>query len=107
MRIPVPSSVHPLVRLTANIPGHDAVTGEFISGMPSWDLPLPEGVSEEEVGIVADYLKANHEVADSIVVQVAIEKPATEKEEDAEELSETEGTEVGDEEIPNDANDEA
>lgn len=73
MRIPVPSSVHPLVRLTANLPGGVVITGEFINTEKQWDIELPEGVCEDEVSITADYLKANYEIAGSIVVKDAVE----------------------------------
>ena len=73
MRIPVPSSVHPLVRLTAQLPDGQLITHECVNTEKHWDLELPEGVCEDAVSVLGDFLTASNKVADSIVVKHCVE----------------------------------
>lgn len=73
MRIPVPSSVHPLVRLTAQLPDGQLITHECLNTTNHWDLELPEGICEDEIAVIADFLTNNYQIADSIVVKECVE----------------------------------
>jgi hypothetical protein len=85
--------------MRATLPNGIVMTGEFVSGMKEWELNLPEGVCEDEVGVTAEYLTSDYQVAESFVVKYAVERapepPADETPEidDGEELPETEADE--------------
>jgi hypothetical protein len=76
MRISIPHSAHPFTRVNVSHP-QGSVSGDFTGEHPHFDVELPEGVTEEEVGVTVEYLTNGFQVVEGHTLKHAIAKPAT------------------------------
>jgi hypothetical protein len=75
MRIEIPHSVHPITRLNVTTP-QGLISADFTQVHKFFDVELPEGVTEDEVGVEVQYLNNGNKAVDGLTLKFAIEKPA-------------------------------
>lgn len=73
MRIQIPHSAHPITRVIVQTP-QGPIAGDFTQEHKFFDVDLPAGVTEDEVGVTVEY-RHGRKTIESVVLKHAIEKP--------------------------------
>lgn len=93
MRIEIPHSAHPITRVKVTTP-QGPIEGDFTQENKFFDVELPEGVTEDEVGVQIEYLTNGHKAVEGLTLKYANEEPVESNDEPASDA----GCECGDKE---------
>ena len=80
MRIKLPRSEYPVVRLIVDLPDGGRITGDYVGDcFDDVDVPLPRGVDADAVRVYAKFLDERRESKGSAVLKEPAEQPPAEQ----------------------------